>query len=371
MSSQMAGGSHRAAVRGALRALFAKREDPYAGADLANACRIFGLVIMLTGALELAFLPFDPPTAALGPAGWAIAVPLVLTAVVLGRLFLGAKRQTRFSWLLALCYLALAQVAMLQWLSGGAGGPYQKLYLLLLCGGMGTHPPRRAVGLLPTTAVAAFLPLAYGGWDGSAASATATDLMLWSAVGMVVMFLMVYVRAQRLRMREEEERAQQLARTDPLTELPNRRAFEEALDAELARTRRAGSVLSVVLLDIDGFKRINDLYGHIEGDSCLRATAAAITGAVRTSDRCFRWAGDEFVVMLPDTPGPEAERAAERICSAVSENCSSPDGSPLQASCGTAESGGDEDAAELIGAADMLLLAAKGAGDRQPGLTPA
>src|SRR2546423_5062727 len=139
-------------------------------------------------------------------------------------------------------------------------------------------------------------------------------------------------------MRGEEERAQQLARTDVLTGLPNRRAFEEALEAELARTRRAGSTVSVVLLDVDGFKAINDLHGHMAGDACLREVAEAITGSVRTSDRCFRWAGDEFVIMLPDTPREEGDQAAGRVGDAIARHCSAPDGSPLRASYGVAQS---------------------------------
>jgi diguanylate cyclase (GGDEF)-like protein len=361
----MAGRAHAAAVRGTLRALFARREDPYAGADLANACRIFALLTVLVTVLELGFLPFEPPTDALGAAGWplaalAIAVPLAIVR----RLMKGGHGS--FSGLLMFGFLGVAQIALLQWLAGGAGGPYQNLYLLSVTGAMGIHPPRRAVLILPAVALAASLPLVYDGWDGAAASTIVTDLMMWLALGLVVALLMVYVRAQRVRLREEEGRAQELARTDMLTGLPNRRAFDEALDAELARTRRARSPLSVILLDIDGFKHINDEFGHLEGDACLRGVATAISGAVRASDRCFRWAGDEFAVMLPDTPHGEADEAAERIRSAVARDCSLPNGLTISASYGAAQSTGDLDAAELVGAADIMLLAAKGAREPAP-----
>jgi diguanylate cyclase (GGDEF)-like protein len=360
----MAGSSHRAARRDALRSLFARRADPYAGADLANACRIFALLAALTSAMELVFLPFDPPTHVLGPAAWPLAALVVAAPLAVARRLLKGDRRASFDGLLVLGYLGLAQIALLQWLAGGAGSPYQKLFLLWLCGGTGVHPPRRGLLFIPAMALAGFLPLAYGGWVRHEASDIATDVVLWSALGLVVMVLMTTVRAQRVRMRGEQERAQLLARTDVLTGLPNRRAFEETLEAELARTRRAGSALSVVLLDVDDFKDINDLHGHIAGDACLREVAAAITGAVRTSDRCFRWAGDEFVVMLPDTPRAEADEAATRICAAVASRCSRPDGSPLGASYGAAQSVEDGDTADLLAAADMLLMAAKSARER-------
>jgi diguanylate cyclase (GGDEF)-like protein len=344
-----------------LHALFARREDPYAGADLANACRIFALVAALTSALELVFLPFDPPTQVLGMSGWAVGALVVLAPLAVARRLLKGTAFASFHALLVLGYLGLGQIVLLQWLAGGAGGPYQKLFLLWLCAAMGMHPPRRALVFLPATAVAAFLPLAYGGWARHQASTTATDVLLWSALGLMVMALMIYVRAQRVRMRAEEERAQQLARTDVLTGLPNRRAFEESLEAELARTRRAGSTVSVVLLDVDGFKAINDLHGHMAGDACLREVADAITGAVRTSDRCFRWAGDEFVIMLPDTPRAEGDEAAARIGEAIARQCSAPDGSPLRASYGVAQSAESGAATDLVAAADMLLMSAKSA----------
>jgi diguanylate cyclase (GGDEF)-like protein len=119
--------------------------------------------------------------------------------------------------------------------------------------------------------------------------------------------------------------------------------------------------VSVVLLDVDGFKAINDLHGHMAGDACLREVAEAITGAVRTSDRCFRWAGDEFVIMLPDTPRAEGDEAAARIGEAIARQCSAPDGSPLRASYGVAQSAESGAATDLVAAADMLLMSAKSA----------
>ena len=113
---------------------------------------------------------------------------------------------------------------------------------------------------------------------------------MWAALAILIMLLMTYVRSQRVRLRAEEEKAQHLARADSLTGLGNRRAFDEALTAEVARVRRAESTVSIALLDIDGFKDLNDRYGHLEGDRCLKELADAIADSIRGGDRAFRWA---------------------------------------------------------------------------------
>src|SRR5204862_6949646 len=94
-------------------------------------------------------------------------------------------------------------------------------------------------------------------------------------------------------------RANALARVDPLTGLGNRRAFEESMATEIARSRRHESPLSLLICDLDQFKKINDAYGHLAGDNCLRQVADALRNELRGADVCFRWGGDEFVVVLP------------------------------------------------------------------------
>lgn len=342
-----------------LRTLRGDRQDPYAGADKANAGRILGLLWMLSGLLTLSFFPFDSPTEAIGGAGWAIA------AVIVGFSVIGALRLLRrqpplgFNELLVLSYLGLVQVGLLQWLSGGAGSAYEGLYLLWVGSAMGIHPPRRGLAFLAVTALIAFSPLAYDGWSGSDAAAIAPQFLLWAAFGGIILALMTYVRAQRVRMRSDEEEAQQLARADPLTGMGNRRAFDEALAAELARARRARSTASIALLDIDGFKRLNDTFGHLEGDRLLRLTAAAIDRALRGGDRGFRWGGDEFVLLLPDTPFQGAEEALARIAAGVMASCSAPDGRALTVSWGISELDGEVTPSELLAQADLSLMVHK------------
>jgi diguanylate cyclase (GGDEF)-like protein len=258
-------------------------------------------------------------------------------------------------------------VTLLQWLAGGAGSPYQKLYFLWVGAAMGIHPPRRALTFLGATALAACAPLAYEGWSAAAASDIATDLMLWSGLGLIILTLMVYVRAQGVRLRSEEARAQELARADALTGLGNRRAFNEALEAEMARTIRAGSTSSVALVDLDGLKEVNDALGHLDGDRCLRQVADTIKRWTRGGDRNFRWGGDEFALVLPDTSLQGAEQALERVAAEIFTGCAAADGRPLAVSWGVAELRQGMTAGELLQQADLALMAHKQRKGRAPG----
>ncbi|MGN6274836.1 MAG: diguanylate cyclase domain-containing protein [Solirubrobacterales bacterium] len=145
------------------------------------------------------------------------------------------------------------------------------------------------------------------------------------------------------------------SRRDRLTGLPNRRAFDERLKVELARSRRYGRPLSLCLLDLDGFKAVNDRLGHPAGDEVLRAVAQILL-ASRQADDCFRIGGDEFAILLPETTVEAAHNAAERIAADICD-VNLGDGE-LGASFGIA-SGSNADEAALLGAADRELLEAK------------
>jgi diguanylate cyclase (GGDEF)-like protein/PAS domain S-box-containing protein len=109
----------------------------------------------------------------------------------------------------------------------------------------------------------------------------------------------------------------ELALSDGMTGLFNRRAFDEALEREWKRTLREATPLSLLLVDIDHFKEFNDRYGHLAGDDCMRAVAAAVSGAVRATDITARYGGDEIAVVLPFTDTPGAIKAAEKVRSAI------------------------------------------------------
>ncbi len=110
-----------------------------------------------------------------------------------------------------------------------------------------------------------------------------------------------------------EESLRAASRTDGLTGLANRRAFDENLKREWQRTLRDGLPISLLLLDLDRFKAFNDRYGHQAGDDCLRAVASAVRCCLRTTDMAARYAGEELAVILPSTDSAGAVEAAEKV----------------------------------------------------------
>jgi diguanylate cyclase (GGDEF)-like protein len=156
------------------------------------------------------------------------------------------------------------------------------------------------------------------------------------------------------------ERVQQMAVTDGLTGLPNRRSFDRSLERELTRATRTDGRLSVVLLDVDHFKRLNDTHGHVAGDQVLRAIAAALRECGREYDTVARYGGEEFAAVLPGCSSALALQVADRLRRAV-EECASE--VPVTASAGVATFPHDGiDTKSLLEAADDALYASKHAG---------
>lgn len=110
---------------------------------------------------------------------------------------------------------------------------------------------------------------------------------------------------------------QRSALTDPLTGLYNLRFFEDVLGREVARSERYRAPLSLLMIDVDGFKEVNDRFGHIAGNKALSAIAASILHSVRSTDFSCRCGGDEFAVILPETTGEGARLVADKIASSV------------------------------------------------------
>jgi PAS domain S-box-containing protein len=108
-----------------------------------------------------------------------------------------------------------------------------------------------------------------------------------------------------------EDELQRIATTDSLTGVANRREFARLLKKEMGRARRYGVSLSIIMYDLDHFKRVNDEYGHDVGDSVLRATCRLVTGHLRVTDLVARWGGEEFLVLTPDTDIAAAKKVAE------------------------------------------------------------
>lgn len=127
---------------------------------------------------------------------------------------------------------------------------------------------------------------------------------------------MVIDRAIQVSVRRSADRLERQAFIDPLTGLLNRRALERDLRAEMGRAARYGRRFSLMVLDMDGLKAINDEHGHAAGDSRLRALAGALADGLRLGDNAYRLGGDEFVVLLPETGEARASTVADRILAA-------------------------------------------------------
>ena len=194
----------------------------------------------------------------------------------------------------------------------------------------------------------------------------------------------------QLRIQALAEDVRRISTIDGLTEVMNRRAFDEQLLREWRRTRRARNPVSVVLVDVDHFKLYNDRYGHPAGDRCLRAVAGALARAcLRPADSVARYGGEEFVLLLPETPRAGAEHVAMRILEQIEAlgiaHAASPTSGHVTVSVGVSSYDQDTDhwnefpadsrlldeadapvsAQTLLKAADSALYAAKRAGRAQ------
>ncbi|OEC33382.1 diguanylate cyclase (GGDEF) domain-containing protein [Pseudomonas cuatrocienegasensis] len=185
------------------------------------------------------------------------------------------------------------------------------------------------------------------------------------------------VLAQRVAERTEaletaNRRLRDMALQDPLTGLANRTALQQQLEQALARSQRSGQLLAVMLIDLDGFKPINDQYGHAFGDRVLAQVAERLRYALRESDLPARLGGDEFVLVCETVLSPElATQLAQRVLQVLGESMSlEGQAISLGASIGIALSLGQEDATELIRRADAAMYRAKAAGRNRIELAP-
>jgi len=171
-----------------------------------------------------------------------------------------------------------------------------------------------------------------------------------------------------LRFVRQRKLLETLAGRDGLTEIPNRRAFDQALTQEIGRSERSGQAFSLALLDIDYFKQFNDIYGHARGDEALKAVARAITSALRRpADIAARYGGEEFALVLPDAGPGGAYEFAETIRRAVEDLSMRHEGSAVAPHVtvsigGITCSGAARDASALLAAADQQLYEAKRSG---------
>jgi diguanylate cyclase (GGDEF)-like protein len=162
-------------------------------------------------------------------------------------------------------------------------------------------------------------------------------------------------------LQKQVEQSQRDANTDPLTGLFNRRKFDEELEKEISRSRRYFSSMSLILLDLDLFKNINDAYGHKQGDLVLKTVAQALIDNIRSTDILARWGGEEFILILPQSSLEQSLISAEHIRKTI-EALSFKKGFSITASFGVTEYKATDDQDSLFKRLDRALYRAKNSG---------
>jgi diguanylate cyclase (GGDEF)-like protein len=255
----------------------------------------------------------------------------------------------------------VAAIAVLTAIAVGLGGGGEAFWLslpaaVLACAGART----RTDATLSAAAVVGAAAIPLTGW-------LPTEPIQSPLLTLVVLATTVAISiAVRERLERERDALRDVALSDPLTRIPNRRLLLSRADYEIARHRRARQSFAVVMLDLDGFKPLNDRFGHAAGDEVLCDVALALTEAMRAQDTVARLGGDEFCVLAPETDRPRTLPLARRIAETVADATAGIE--TLSASVGVAVFPHDgTSAAALLQAADERLLAAKRDRGRMPG----
>ena len=247
--------------------------------------------------------------------------------------------------------VALIAVATAAIVAGAGGGEAFWLCLpaALLASSLSS---RRSEAVLSAAAVVGFAAIPLAGWLHTAAvhSPVLTFLSLAASVAISI--------AVRERLERERDALRNVALSDPLTGIANRRLLLSRAEYEIARHRRSRHSFALIMLDLDGFKLLNDRFGHAAGDEVLCDVAAALAQTMRGQDTVARLGGDEFCVLAPETDGPRTLPLAGRIADTVSDATAGIE--TLSASVGVAVFPDDGvSATALLQAADERLLAAK------------
>jgi diguanylate cyclase (GGDEF)-like protein len=298
--------------------------------------------------LGLALAGSDGPRAA---PDLAVATGLTLLVMAIG--LQGRRRPRGGAWAVLAGLVYLLAVALLRdaSITHAGAGPL----VLLPVFWMALHGTRAQLAAVLAGVAAVFLvPLVALGYPETGARAGMLLLAISAVMGTTVQRLVADLRDRE---REREgllERLDDLAHTDPLTGLANRRAWEDRLAAALRDAAATGAPLAVAVLDLDRFKDLNDTLGHGAGDRLLRELAAGWSGAVRGRDVLARLGGDEFALLLPDCTDQGALTLVERL------RADMPAGHTCSAGVAAWRPG--ETAEALLARADAALYAAKAAG---------
>jgi diguanylate cyclase (GGDEF)-like protein len=190
--------------------------------------------------------------------------------------------------------------------------------------------------------------------EGEALTTARNNLIRTLAVGLGASLLIIILCV--VTVNHFQARLERMAKTDPLTGAANRRALQERFELALYKTKRYAIPFSVVIIDLDGFKAINDSLGHIEGDTILKSVAEVIARSLRPTDMLARWGGDEFLILM-DGASDEASVVSERIRSFMPVG---PANTRISFSCGIAQFMEGDDLNTLTHRADSAMYAAKG-----------
>lgn len=177
-----------------------------------------------------------------------------------------------------------------------------------------------------------------------------------------------YLKKIQEELEESRRQYEELSITDSLTKIYNSRHFYDQLQKEMERCNRYQYVMSLMMMDIDDFKKYNDEYGHLEGDKVLERLGSIIKDSLRKVDSAYRYGGEEFTAILPQAPGEQAEAVAKRIMDNLGEEYFSPLPEKMlkvTLSIGIAEFIPGEDMKEFVKRADLNMYEAKHRGKNQ------
>lgn len=320
-----------------------------------------GMMALVIALYNLAYFVIGNPAlirSGLAQLPFALATPLVW--------WLQARREpTLARWAVFLLAMGGCAAAIV----GGQGTALQAhTYFLLFAVMAACFFPTgqwRWAAVLATINLAAFAALKARGWPADPALAQLSPnilvgLQLTMQAGCVVVAVLGVLLSEIVAA-DSEAQLRALAMTDLLTALPNRRAFNLALVAEAARGRRHEQPISLAVLDLDNFKRINDSFGHPIGDQALRHVATVLMSHARLEDTVARIGGEEFAVLMPDTDADQAARVVERLRRAVAANALATDVGvhAITTSIGVSTLAPGMDSDMALRAADQALYEAK------------
>ncbi|MCC6710337.1 MAG: GGDEF domain-containing protein [Gammaproteobacteria bacterium] len=312
--------------------------------------------------VALVTLYYVAPTSPIANPPLFIGATVLYAASVLVHRYLGLFRSESRVRLAIETWVMMGFITYLLWQTGKVDSPLLNLYLLaLIMSGL-------TLGKTTTLLQLALVLAIYLQFDFSAAGeltfsgAMLNDLLTRFAPMVLTTYLVMQLAAD---IKFSRTALQTVSQTDDLTRLPNRRAFRSTLRREYERAQRHGRPFAVLMIDADGLKPTNDQHGHAAGDRLLTTIADVLKTALRGTDNCARYGGDEFIVLLPEADAHTAIDAAERIRNGVANTSFDVGGKRVQCTVSIGVASYPEDANtldELTAAADRALYWAKNEG---------